>query len=345
MGFEKPYYKMKMPTPFSIIRNISRNKIVRKVIPYRIQVLLWHLVKKNRSERLRREIVKYYRENALCADGAKSPVHFLKENKNGLFSFEFLKIWLKDDKELGKCFDFCGAKLPDISKDTARMNTLLQVFQDTFLFHCLLNDNYDKKLVKRFDAVMMEGPYGYTDEDFDVTVKENDVVIDVGAWIGDFSAYSASKGATVYAFEPIAENCRLLSKTAELNDNKIIPIQKGLGSANLNLEVNISEEDTSGSCMYLKKCTKKEKIKITTLDEFVEQEKLKKINFIKADIEGDERHLLRGAKGVLRDFAPKLAICTYHFPEDPKLLEKIILSANPNYRIIHTRQKLFAMVK
>ena len=334
-----------MSTPFSIIRNISRNRIVRKIIPYRIQVLLWNFVKKSRSERLRVEIIKYYRENAFPTDNAESPIHFLKKNKNGLSSFKFLTIWFKDDKKLGRYFDFCGAKLPDITKDAARMNTLLQVFQDTFLFHCLLNDNYDKKLVERFDKVMMEGPYGYVDEDFDVTIKDSDVVIDVGAWIGDFSAYAAKKGATVYAFEPIADNYKILSKTVKLNEPKIIPIQKGLGSANLDLEISINENNTSGSCMYLRKCTKKEKIKITTLDEFAKQEKLNKINFIKADIEGEERHLLRGAKMVLREFAPKLAICTYHSPEDPKLLEKIILDINPNYHIVHTKQKLFAMVR
>ncbi|MCL2273154.1 MAG: hypothetical protein FWC19_10175 [Treponema sp.] len=52
-----------------------------------------------------------------------------------------------------------------------------------------------------------------------------------------------------------------------------------------------------------------------------------------------------GAEKVLKAFAPKLAICTYHYPDDPELLEKIILDINPNYCIRHTKSKLFAMMK
>jgi hypothetical protein len=54
-----------------------------------------------------------------------------------------------------------------------------------------------------------------------------------------------------------------------------------------------------------------------TLDAFVERNNIERVDFIKADIEGAERNMLRGAKRILREFAPKLSICTYHLPDRP----------------------------
>jgi hypothetical protein len=62
------------------------------------------------------------------------------------------------------------------------------------------------------------------------------------------------------------------------------------------------------------------------------------------DIKGAERDMLRGATNVLKTFAPKLAICTYHLPDDPEVLEQIIKEANPKYKVVHIRKKLFAAV-
>jgi hypothetical protein len=88
-----------------------------------------------------------------------------------------------------------------------------------------------------------------------------------------------------------------------------------------------------------------EKIKIITLDEFIHEQNLKKVDFIKADIEGAERDMLKGARGVLKEFAPKLALCTYHLPDDPEVLEALIKDANPAYTVAHISKKLFAAVR
>ncbi len=50
--------------------------------------------------------------------------------------------------------------------------------------------------------------------------------------------------------------------------------------------------------------------------------------------EGCETHACR--------FAPKLALCTYHFPDDPEVMERLILEANPEYVIEHKWAKLYA---
>jgi FkbM family methyltransferase len=262
------------------------------------------------------------------------------------FLKKFIKKWLKKTPE-GTWFDFNGAKLPDISNDIGVVKQLVSVFQDTFLVSCYYGDNYDKSIVEELDKNMMEGPYGYSDGAFDVTVKKNDVVIDAGAWIGDFGAYAASKGAITYAFEPILDTFKILIKTDKLNENKIYPVQKGLGDKDCDLFIYKDSTIDMGASI-LSSCKEQlaeaETITVTTLDKFAEDNKLTKIDFIKADIEGAERYMLQGAKQVLKKFAPKLAICTYHLPDDPQVLEAIIKEANPNYTVVHLRHKLFAMV-
>jgi FkbM family methyltransferase len=253
------------------------------------------------------------------------------------------KKWLIRNEKVSY-FDFNGAKLPDISNNPKKMDSLSMIFEDVFLISCYYNHNYSKSLVDLLDQCMYEGPYGYCDGAFDVTVHPGDVVIDVGAWLGDFSAYAASKGAIAYAFEPVTETFELLRKTSELNDNKIYPVQKALSDNEGEMTISISKDNSGGNSIVLKNNTARERITVSTLDKFVKENSIEKIDFIKADIEGAERDMLKGASYVLKTFAPKLAICTYHLPDDPEVLEKIIREANPNYKVIHLRHKLFAAV-
>jgi hypothetical protein len=81
-------------------------------------------------------------------------------------------------------------------------------------------------------------------------------------------------------------------------------------------------------------------VRTTTLDSFVHENNLQKVDFIKADIDS----MIMGAKRVLRDFAPKLAICTYHSPDDPRVLRELILDANPDYVIEERYKKMYAHV-
>ncbi|MCL2414388.1 MAG: FkbM family methyltransferase [Bacteroidales bacterium] len=214
---------------------------------------------------------------------------------------------------------------------------------DVFFSYLYCGDSYEKNVFLKLDSFLPEGPYGYQDETIDVTVKPNDVVIDAGAWAGDYSAYCAHKNAKVYAFEPCSHEYGLLETTAILNENKIIPVKMGLGSEQTTLCFstgrgleNFIIEGTATSNENSEMAT------ITTLDKFIEEIGIDKVDFLKADIEGYEREFLKGAKSTIQKLLPKIAICTYHLPDDPEVLESIIKEYNPNYRIVHSRHKLFA---
>lgn len=184
-----------------------------------------------------------------------------------------------------------------------------------------------------------------------VNLEADDVVIDCGANIGLFSAYAAAQGCKVYAFEPQAEQLgAILNMCSELNGKRISHIPCALADQQGTAEFIIDHmTDTSrllsGELEHRNTSLDNVvNVDVITIDSFVESHNLKRVDFIKADIEGAERKMLRGAVQVLREFAPKLAICTYHYSDDPQVLEAIIKSANPNYKVIHKWFKLFAYV-
>ncbi|MDR1725300.1 MAG: FkbM family methyltransferase [Bacteroidales bacterium] len=263
-----------------------------------------------------------------------------------LYTKRFCKLYLKKDGEKAY-FDFMGARFPDISK-TKDMRELAAIFEDVLLVPCFFDDSYDRKTVEKIDLYTKEGPYGYKDGTFDVRVKAGDVVIDAGAWIGDFSAYCSSKGATTYAFEPTKQMYDWLQQTKELNEEagggKINTIAAALGDRTGEMDIFIETRSSGANSISMDRGEIKETIAVVKLDDFVKENNIEKVDFIKADIEGAERDLLRGATEVLKTFAPKIAICTYHLPDDPEVLEEIIKTANPAYTVIQMRHKLFAAV-
>ncbi|MDR1147044.1 MAG: FkbM family methyltransferase [Spirochaetaceae bacterium] len=323
--------------------------IWRMIVPARLRKRIAKISTDNdhraRLKALTKMVAGDIENNTIDFDKAQEVLRFLKTDKIGLQSPDFIKLWFKDGR-----LDINGAFLPDITCDAAILNGIGLMFADTFLFHVFYKDNYQKKFVERLERTMVDGPNGYVDGDFDVSVKAGDTVIDAGAYIGDFGAYAAAKGAVTYAFEPSSAIYNILIKTSALNGNKIIPVQKGLSDFDGDIELfsDFGSGDGGDTIVSqfddIKSFANSEKIPVTTLDKFAEEENLKRIDFIKADIEGAERNMLTGAKRVLKEFAPKLAICTYHLPDDPEVLEKLILEANPKYKVRQGPNKLYACV-
>ncbi len=227
----------------------------------------------------------------------------------------------------------------------------IEVVQDTFYAFLSNNDRYDKAFVDKSEKFTFEGLYCFEDDHADIMIHPGDTVLDLGAWAGDFSAYAAYRGAKVYAFEPDASNVKLLERTASLNaylpgSIEIVPL--GVGAKCEELQFYSDGMIGSGSrfseLAQHKGCdTALSTVCVTSLDDWTMRHNIK-VDFIKADIEGFERYMLEGAQSLLRIQAPILSLCIYHLPDDPEVMSKLILKANPNYRIIQRRAKLFAYV-
>lgn len=230
-----------------------------------------------------------------------------------------------------KYYNIKGVKVSDISWHN---------FKDILCVFCYHGDDYSDRVVERVGG---EGPYCYRDGEVDVTLYEGDVVIDAGAASGEFSAYAAYKKAPCWAFEPTAERFGQLKVTADLNPGLIFPVKLALGDHPGSIEI-ATEGVGSPTMVFTAGSTKSEEVAMVTLDEFVKENDIRRVDFIKSDIEGAERQLLRGAVGVLAKFGPKLSICTYHLPDDREVLAEIIMNANPRYRIVQGPAKLYAQV-
>lgn len=193
--------------------------------------------------------------------------------------------------------------------------------------------------------VFNEGPYELGEH---VRIRPGDVVMDCGANMGFFSAVASSRGCRVYAFEPMEYIRRnYTDKTAALNRNvTVVPCALSDRRRELvfKLHKNIeSSHDITGSVADNGEVAGRlQKVQAIPLDEFVTENRLERVDFIKADIEGAERLLLSGAKETIRRFRPKISICTYHLPDDPEVLRNLILDAEPKYQIIEKYQKMYA---
>lgn len=201
-----------------------------------------------------------------------------------------------------------------------------------------------------------EGAYEYEN----VTLEKDDVVLDLGANIGMFSCVAAAKAKKVYAFEPTPTTIKLLQQNAALYDNfEIVEYAAAEKEGeccftinDLDTLDNVADRDIDSgrNSLYAERLnglnmkTTQIMVKTITLDMFAEKYGVEKIDFIKADIEGAERYMLMGAKRVLKEFAPKLALRTYHLPDDKEVMTRLIMEANPDYKIVYGEKTLYAYV-
>lgn len=144
-------------------------------------------------------------------------------------------------------------------------------------------------------------------------------VIDCGAFIGDSTLlFSREIKGKVYAIEAQGKNVELINETIRLNNvQNIEVIQKGVGDRKGTGYIYQHEYGNFGTLNPYdsRDYGNRETIEIDTIDHMVEEKQIN-VSLIKADIEGSESAMLRGAVNTLRKFKPTLMICIHHTPTD-----------------------------
>ena len=165
-----------------------------------------------------------------------------------------------------------------------------------------------------------------------VKLMENEALVDAGAYVGDtvlsFIRQLEKTGINtwdaIYSFEPDPRNYKKLSElnienfytfmlaTSDHKDSvSFLTVGKGSSSG-----ITVSDENSI-------------QIQSDEIDDVLDG---KKVTFIKMDVEGYELASLKGARRIIENQRPKLAICIYHKLNDLWEIQKYIESVVDGYK-------------
>ena len=168
-----------------------------------------------------------------------------------------------------------------------------------------------------------------------VAIRKGDVVFDGGSHLGAFTRFALQHGAgLIVAFEPEPTNIACYKRTfqQEMADGRIILVEAALWEAPGTLDFTTGKHSGAGS-VHPVEGSAAHLVPATTIDETMARLKLDRLDFIKMDIEGSERHALRGGRQSIARFSPRMAICIYHRRDDREAVPREVLAARSAYEM------------
>lgn len=166
---------------------------------------------------------------------------------------------------------------------------------------------------------------GHYYESLGTTVAHGDVVIDCGAAEGLFSLINENKAKRIYLIEPLKKFSEALSKTF-LKSTNIEILNYALAESNMELKMT-DEGVTSKISNIGSQAVKAKSMDSIFFDNGID------VDFIKADLEGYELDMIRGAANLISKCKPKIAITTYDYPNHVMMIKNELIKYNPNYKI------------
>jgi len=134
----------------------------------------------------------------------------------------------------------------------------------------------------------------YQHGDF-VFVEESDIVVDVGAFLGEFSIPASEVGTEVIAIEPDPRTFNCLKKQASKLKN-VNPYQILLGEKTKEVNFKSATDPTESSFIDVDAGDYKQiEIETKRLDDFIREIDISQIDFLKIDAEGAEPEVLKGS--------------------------------------------------
>jgi FkbM family methyltransferase len=139
------------------------------------------------------------------------------------------------------------------------------------------------------------------------SLQPGNVFLDVGANAGAYTIIAAKEVGTtghVYAFEPGVRELSLLRHNIAINNlTNVTVIEKAVSNYKGTTKFAISQDGAMNSLAETnhpqQKIAEWQTVEIISLDDFVEDFGVQKLDFIKIDVEGAEHLVFEGAKNLL----------------------------------------------
>lgn len=166
----------------------------------------------------------------------------------------------------------------------------------------------------------------YSYEAAGIAVAEGDIVLEVGANIGEFSRAAAEIASKVICVEPDVKPFECLKlNLAEYSNVHLYNLVSGNFSGDINFYISSTGADSS--IIEPDSFERIEVKKSKTLDSILEELSLTKVNFLKIEAEGAEPEVLAGAVKVLT------------------VTEKIAIDCGPERKGASTRDEVYEILK
>ncbi len=204
--------------------------------------------------------------------------------------------------------------------------------------YSLLSDEYSKKIFyhkinycitanTKYLTPVQSKTGKYFDSEI-ITLSQNEVFIDGGAYMGDtaeeFLKQTGGVFKKVYSFEPEeSKHKEFLKRIAAVKNIELLPY--GLWS-----KKEIMRFDSGNASSSALNENGNLEVAVTSIDEVLGSAPA---TFIKMDIEGAEFEALLGAEKTIKNYRPKLAICVYHKPLDIVKIPLYIKNLVPEYKL------------
>jgi FkbM family methyltransferase len=156
------------------------------------------------------------------------------------------------------------------------------------------------------------GYHDYSEFSFMLALlREDDLFVDIGAFLGAYSIIAANRGATVHAFEPSSKNRKPLTRAIEMNGYMDRVTIHSTAVANHHGEAFFSNSWGSGNRLLDESGhddTARQVVQVRRLDDISSPFEVRELAVLKIDAEGFDIDVLKGGRSFLERHNPVLIV-------------------------------------